>query len=307
MKEAIAFIGLGRMGREMAGRLLAGGHPVRVFNRTRSAAEALLRQGAKAANRAVEAVQPGGVLITMIADDAAVKAVMTDEVIGALGTDGVHISMSTISPAAARDLAAAHARSGSAFLAAPVFGRPEAARAGKLWIPLAGDRRAKPRALPVLEVLGQGVFDFGEDPAAAIAVKLAGNFLIASTIEALGEALTFAEKSGVDPAKLQTFLAGTLFDSAIHKTYGKAIVEEKYEPAGFALSLGAKDVRLLREAAREVQAPLPLAALLEERFLRSLANGRGGLDWVAFTIDQREGAGLRRPAEKPSESIADRA
>jgi 3-hydroxyisobutyrate dehydrogenase-like beta-hydroxyacid dehydrogenase len=200
--------------------------------------------------------------------------------------------MSTISPATVTDLKQLHQEYGVHYLACPVFGRPDAARAGKLWLCLAGDDQAKTRVRSLLEVLGQGVYDFGSKPEAANVAKLARNFLIASSIEAMAEAFSLAEKNGVDAVKVHSLLTETLFACPIFQNYGKIIIEERYEPPGFTLALGAKDIRLVRDTARNSNIPMPLAALLEDRFLRCLANGRAHMDWTAIAIDQRVGSGL---------------
>jgi 3-hydroxyisobutyrate dehydrogenase-like beta-hydroxyacid dehydrogenase len=290
--EAVTFFGLGQMGNGMAMRLLEGGYSLRVYNRSPDKAMEAVNKGAELFTEPALAVQAAGVLISMLSDDQAVSELISDEVLQPLGTGGIHLSMSTISPATVTDLKQRHKEHGVHYLACPVFGRPEAARAGKLWLCLAGDDRAKTRVRSLLEVLGQGVYDFGSKPEAANAAKLAGNFLIASSIEAMAEAFSFAEKNGVDAVKVHSLLTETLFACPIFQNYGKIILEERYEPPGFTLALGAKDIRLVRDTARNSNVPMPLAALLEDRFLRSLANGRAHMDWTAIAIDQREGSGL---------------
>ncbi len=292
MKEKIAFIGLGAMGQGMALHLLEEGHRLKVFNRTKEKAQPLMESGAEVAESAIDAVEPGGVLITMLADDTAVETVASAEVLRKLGKGGIHVSMSTLSPAGVAKLAKRHSESGVEYLGCPVFGRPDAARAGKLWLCVAGKSTAKREVQPLLDAMGQGVFDFGEKPEAANIVKIAGNFLIASAIEAMSEAFTFVEKNGVDPEQAHALLTGSLFNAPIYKNYGKAILEKRFAPGGFRLALGAKDVRLVRDAARSSFVPMPLAALLEDRFLRSLAHDRGEMDWSAIALNQREDAGL---------------
>jgi 3-hydroxyisobutyrate dehydrogenase-like beta-hydroxyacid dehydrogenase len=290
--ENIAFFGLGQMGQGMALRLLEGGYRLRAYNRSQGKGAPLVQKGAALFEDPVTAAGSATVLITMLSDDKAVAEVVSDKVLQALDKDGIHLSMSTISPAAARDLGQRHAKMGVQYLACPVFGRPDAARAGKLWLCLAGDEEAKTRVRPLLDLLGQRVYDFGSKPEAANVVKLAGNFLIASSIEAMAEAFSFAEKGGAAPVHLHALLTETLFACPIYQNYGRMIVEQRFVPAGFTLALGSKDIRLLRDAARNNQVPMPLASLLEDRFLRSLANGRAGMDWTAIALDQFEGAGL---------------
>ncbi len=291
MKD-IAFIGLGRMGAGMAARLVKAGHGLTVFNRSADKAAPIVALGAEQAHDAQQAVQPGGVLITMLADDDAVHALVDDALLQRLGNGGVHLSMSTLSAAGTTRLTARHAALGVDYLACPVFGRPDAAAAGKLWLSLAGPAAAKARVAPLLDVMGQKVFDFGTEPAAASVVKLAGNFLIAAAIESMSEAFSFGAKHGVAPAALHELFSQTLFSCPIYQNYGGAIVEARYRPAGFAMSLGAKDLRLVREAARQSETPMPFAAVLEDRFLRSLANARGDWDWTAIALDQWQAAGM---------------
>lgn len=290
--ETVAFLGLGFMGQGMALRLLEAGYRLRVYNRTPAKAQPVVEKGAELFEEPLAAVSSSALLITMLSDDEAVKKVVNDQVLEELGRGNVHISMSTISPAAAEELARRHREKGVHYLACPVFGRPDAARSGKLRLCLAGDEDAKLRVRQLLEVLGQGVYDFGSEPAAANVIKLAGNFLIVSAIEAMAEAFSLVEKSGVDPNLLYDLLTQTLFACHVYQNHGKTILEQRFVPPGFRLALGSKDIRLVREAARDCQVPMPLAALLEDRFLRSLANGRGEMEWSAIALDQRDSAGL---------------
>ncbi len=293
-KETVGFIGLGSMGAHMARNLLEAGFTLTVFNRTAARAEPLVACGALLAASPRDAVKPGGVVVTMLANDLALESVALgdDGFIDALGQGGLHISMSTVSPEISRKLAAEHARHGSLFLAAPVFGRPEAAAAKKLWICQSGSAAAKQRAKPVLEELGQGIHDFGEDPGAASVVKLSGNFLILSAIEALAEALALAQKNGVDRAALASFFGQTIFACPVYQNYGRILAAREFEPPGFALELGMKDARLVRDAAEAVQVPMPVADLLHARLLTALAKGRGNLDWTAIELSTAEDAGI---------------
>ncbi|HLH63485.1 MAG TPA: NAD(P)-dependent oxidoreductase [Ktedonobacteraceae bacterium] len=294
MSERIGFIGLGNMGRPMAGNLLKAGFDLRVYNRNPAKAEALVAQGAKQVSHPAEAVEPGGIAITMVANDAALEQVVLGEngLLGRLGSNGIHLSMSTISPATARKLADLHVRHGSTYVAAPVFGRPEAAAAQQLWINVSGPQAAKERVQPVLKALGQGIFDFGEEPGAANVVKLAGNFLVAAAMEAMAEALTLAEKNGIDRSQVIDMFGQTIFNSPIYRNYGKAIAQKRYTPAGFYLSLGLKDVSLVLQTANEAQMPMPFGSLLHDRFMSSIAKGRGEMDWSALALGVSEDAGL---------------
>jgi len=279
----VGFIGLGRMGARMAANLLKAGHEVTVYNRTPGKTQALVEQGAHAAAQVADACR-GDAAITMLADDGALESVVfgAKGVIGSLGQGALHICMSTISVALSERLAAAHANAGQCFVAAPVFGRPEAAAAAKLFIVAAGAPDAVDTCLPLFEALGQKTFSIGDRPQAANLVKLSGNFLLASMIEALGEAMALVGKAGIDRRQYLDLLTSTLFTAPVYKTYGGLIAEEKFEPAGFAAPLGHKDIRLTLAAAESLRVPMPLASLLRDRFLTLLAQGGEALDWSAI-------------------------
>ena len=292
--QMIGFIGLGQMGKPMAANLLAAGYRLRAYNRSAGRVQELGAAGVTPAAKPVEAAVPGGIVVTMIANDQALEEVVQGmggfgEV---LGEGGVHLSMSTVAPATARRLAAYHADRGSAYVAAPVFGRPEAAAARKLWICVAGAPAARSRVQPLLDVLGQRVYDFGDNPASANVVKLAGNFLIVTALEAMAESFALAAKNGVDPARFATVMNETLFGGPIYQNYGRLIASGIYEPAGFKLSLGKKDIDLVQQTANESRVPMPLASLLHDRLLSGLARNRGDLDWTALALGVREDAGL---------------
>ena len=293
--SSVTFIGLGAMGAPMASSVLRSGVALTVYNRSRERAAPLAAAGAKVADSVAAAVTPGGVVITMLANDAALLDVTLGDAGFAdrLGAGGLHISMSTVSPETSHHLAAEHAKRGSLWLSAPVFGRPEAAAAQKLWICQSGAANAKARAKPLLEAMGQAIHDFGDEPGAANVVKLSGNFLILSAVEAMAEALTLAEKSGIDRQALAGFLGQTVFNCPIYQNYGRILASQTYEPAGFKLELGMKDVRLVRDAAESATVPMPLADLLHARLLTSLAKGRGQLDWTAIEMVSAEDAGKR--------------
>lgn len=294
MSEVIGFIGLGNMGEPMANNLLKAGYTLIVYNRTLSKAEALVAKGARLAHQPSEAVTPGGIVITMVANDQALEEiVMSPGFLERLGPGGIHLSMSTVSPETSRKLAQLHAQHGSTYVAAPVFGRPEAAAAQKLWICLSGPDSAKERVQPVLKALGQGVFDFGEDPGAANIVKLCGNFMILSVMEAMAEALTLAEKSGLDRSVVIDMLTHTILTAPVYQNYGKMIAEKRHTPAGFRQTLGLKDIDLVTDVAEDVIMPMPLASLLHDRLLAGIAKGRGNMDWSAISLDVLEEAGLK--------------
>ena len=288
----VGFVGLGNMGFGMAANLIKAGHEVTVYNRTASKMKALVEQGAHPAARVTDACR-GEAVITMLADDGAVENIaFGDEgITGGLGKGAIHISMSTISVALSERLAAVHAKAGQRFVAAPVFGRPEAAAAAKLFIVAAGAPDAVDACLPLFEALGQKTFNFGNNPQAANLVKLSGNFLIASTIEALGEALALLGKAGVNRGQFIDLLTSTLFSAPIYKIYGPLIAEQRFEPAGFAAPLGHKDIRLTLAAAETLRVPMPLASLLRDRFLTLFAHGGEKLDWSAISRLAAEDSG----------------
>jgi 3-hydroxyisobutyrate dehydrogenase-like beta-hydroxyacid dehydrogenase len=279
----VGFIGLGRMGSGMATNLVQAGHAVTVYNRTRAKAEALAARGAKIADRPADACR-GDVVFSMLADDAAVESVVYGEggVLASLGNGAIHISSSTISVALSKRLAAAHAKSGQRYLAAPVFGRPDVAAAGQLYVVAAGAPDALQTAMPLLNAISQRTFAVSEKAEAANLIKLSGNFLIAVVIESLGEVMALVGKGGVDKHQYLDILTSTLFGAAVYKTYGGFIADAKFEPAAFAAPLGLKDIRLTLAAAEDLRVPLPLASLLRDRFITLLAHGGDTLDWSAI-------------------------
>jgi 3-hydroxyisobutyrate dehydrogenase-like beta-hydroxyacid dehydrogenase len=277
------FIGLGRMGSAMAANLVKAGHDVTVFNRSPERSRALLELGAHQATSIAGACN-GEAVITMLADDTAVSdiALADGGIVGKLRQGAIHISMSTISVGLSQELARAHAKAGQRFVAAPVFGRPDMAAAAKLFIVGAGDPAAVEACQPLFAAMGEKVFSIGTEPAAANIVKLSGNFLIASAIEALGEAIALVGKAGVDRQAFVDLLTSSIFPVRTYVTYGGAIAGNKFKPAGFAAPLGFKDIRLAMAAAESLRTPMPLASLLRDRFLRLLAQGGDELDWSAI-------------------------
>ena len=291
----VGLIGLGRMGTGVAKSLLRAGHTVTVYNRTRERAEALRKNGATVANSVAEACR-GDAVLTMLADDVAVEAVVFGEngVLKSLPRAHAHISLSTISVALSDRLTAEHSRAGQEFIASPVFGRPEAAEAAKLALVAAGPKAAIERFKSLWEAIGQKLLVIGEQPSKANVVKLTGNFLIATVVESLGEAMAFARKSGVDATALLDFLTSTLFNAPVYKTYGGLIVEGKHDHVGFALPLGFKDVRLVMQAAEAKTVPMPIASVLHDRFVQALARGYERMDWSVIGQVAAEDAGLVR-------------
>ncbi len=292
----VGFIGLGQMGAGMAARLLAAGHDVTVFNRTATKAQALLAQGARLCDRLADACR-GDVVISMLADDPALESVLPGEegVIASLGKGAVHLCMATISVALSERLTALHSEAGQGYVAAPVFGRPDAAAAGRLFIVAAGAADVIERCRPLFEAMGQGHFVVGEQPQMANLVKLSGNYLIASVIETLGEAMALVGKAGIDRHQYLEVLTSTLFSAPVYRTYGALIADGRFEPAGFPAPLGLKDIRLTLAAAEALRVPMPVASLLRDRFLALLAQGGERLDWSAIARLAANDAGEAPP------------
>jgi 3-hydroxyisobutyrate dehydrogenase-like beta-hydroxyacid dehydrogenase len=279
----IGFIGLGRMGSAMATNLLKAGHQLTIFNRSPEKLRPLLELGARAAGTVADACH-GSVVITMLADDTALAdvALPYGGIVTILSRGAIHLSMSTISVALSERLTRAHAQAGQQFVAAPVFGRPDAAAAAKLYIVAAGDPTAVTTCQPLLDVLGQKTFPIGAVPSAANLVKLSGNFLMASVIEALGEAIALVGKADIDRQVFVDLLTSSIFNAPAYKIYGGLIAAGRFEPALFAAPLGFKDIKLALAAAESLRVPMPLGSLLHDRFLRLLAEGGEQLDWAAI-------------------------
>jgi 3-hydroxyisobutyrate dehydrogenase-like beta-hydroxyacid dehydrogenase len=290
----IAFIGLGRMGAGMARNLLRAGHSLAVFNRSREKAESLAAAGARVANSPADASRDAEVVMTMVADDLALEQVVfgNDGVASALKSGGIHLSHSTISTALARKLTAEHAQRKQGYASVPVFGRPEAAETKNLLLVAAGPAECVERCRPLFDAIGRQTFVIGTEPWQANVAKLCGNFTIASVIEALGEAYATLRKAGVAPEAFLEIM-NALFGSQVIAIYGRIIAQEKFAPAGFALPLGLKDVRLMLAAAEECAAPMPLASLVHDHLLSALAQGQGDLDWSSMTQVVARNAGLK--------------
>lgn len=291
----VGVIGLGRMGAGIARSLLRAGHRVTVFNRSSDRAEALRPFGASVAPTLADACQ-AEVVCTMLADDAALEnfAFGDGGILAALGRGAVHISLSTISVALSDRLAAAHAKNGQGYLSAPVFGRPEAAEAGRVAVVAAGPDNLIQKCKPLFEAMGPTLFVAGDRPSMANVVKLSGNFLIATVLESLSETVAFARKSGVDAAALVNFLTAGLFNAPVYKIYGDLILQGKHEPAGFLLPLGLKDVRLVLQAAEAANVPMPIASVLRDRFITAMARGNQDKDWSVIASIAAEDAGLEK-------------
>jgi 3-hydroxyisobutyrate dehydrogenase-like beta-hydroxyacid dehydrogenase len=288
----VGFIGLGHMGSAMARNLIKAGHEVTVYNRTPGKADALAAAGARIACTVAEACR-GDAVVTMLANDAAVESVVlgSEGVLASLRSGALHVASSTISVALSERLSQQHSRHGQRYIAAPVFGRPDAAAAAQLVVVAAGEKTAVESARPLLEAIASKVFLVSDAPQAANLVKLSGNFLNASVIESLGEAFALIEKGGIDRQRYLEIL-GSLFNVPAYNIYGALIASGRFEPAGFAAPLGQKDIRLLLAAADTLGVPMPLGGLLRDRFLTLLAHGGERLDWSAIGALPAQDAGL---------------
>jgi 3-hydroxyisobutyrate dehydrogenase-like beta-hydroxyacid dehydrogenase len=296
----VGFIGLGNMGSAIARNLIKAGHSLTVYNRTRSRAEGFEPLGAKVAEAPGAAAASVEVLITMLADDRAVEEVIFEpgNAIEALPAGAVHISMSTISVALSRRLAEAHSERRQHYLAAPVFGRPDAAEAAKLFVVAAGQAEQVKRCQPLFDAISQKTFHASDDAPSANVMKLAGNFLITAVIESLAEAFALVRKFDVDANSFLEVLTGSLFNAPAYRNYGGMIAADNFEPVGFKLPLGLKDNRLLLAAAEERAVPMPLASLVRDRFVTALAQGLSDSDWAAIARISYQNAGLRKEANE---------
>jgi 3-hydroxyisobutyrate dehydrogenase-like beta-hydroxyacid dehydrogenase len=286
----IGFIGLGKMGLGMAANLMKAGHRVTVYNRSPGKAAALVQQGATAADSVAEA-STAEVVFTMLSDDRAVEAVAfgAGGIVASLPPGATHVSSSTISVALSERLAAAHAGAGQRYAAAPVFGRPEAASAAKLFVIAAGAPEVLQPLSLLFDAIGQRTFVVSDRPQAANLVKVSGNFLLASAIESVSEAVALVAKAGVDRQQYIDILTSTLFAAPAYQTYGGLIARQEFEPAGMPATLGLKDIRLVLAAAEQLQVPLPVASVLRDRLLTLVATGSGHLDWSALaTLAERD-------------------
>ncbi len=287
----VGFIGLGSMGRGMAARLIEGGHDVYLWNRSPQSYEEFERLGGHCVVTPEDAFI-GDAVVTMLADDDAVRAVLLSrDILRAADKNLVHIVMSTLSVAFARELERAHADAGIHFVAAPVMGRPDSAIAGKLNVLAAGNPSAIERVTPILEVLSQRIWLLGAEPHRASVVKLAMNFLLGAAIEAMAEAVTLAECYEIEPATLMEVITGTLFAAPAYSTYGKLIVQGEFKP-GFKLTLGLKDMRLALAAGETIGAPLPFASIVRDNLVDAVGHGDAGKDWSAVALVARRRAGL---------------
>ncbi len=283
----IGFIGLGNLGSPIAENLLQKGHALIVYNRTASKALHLTEKGATIARSVKELASACDIVFSIVADDAALNHITLGDngVAANLKAGGIHISMSTILPATTTHLYNAHQQYTNHYIAAPVMGRPEAARLRKLNFLVSGEASIIAIIKPFLTDGGAaGIWEFGSEVNAANVAKLCSNFLIISAIEAVAEGINLANKSGIDATKWMNMLTQTLFTSPIYVNYGNILLKEAYQPAGFALRLGLKDVNLVLEQSKEANVPMPTGELLKKQLAACIENGLGDHDWTAIAL-----------------------
>jgi 3-hydroxyisobutyrate dehydrogenase-like beta-hydroxyacid dehydrogenase len=299
----IGVIGLGNMGAAMAANLIAAGHELTVSNRTQAKAEELLAKGATFAH------DPAGtadceIVITMLADDAAVERVVfgsgedNDGLLAHQGKHTLHVSMSTISVALARRISEASADQGKLFISAPVMGRPDVAQRGELIVMAAGESKLVKRCEPVFDCLAKSVHIVGDCPEQANVCKLAANFMISSMIETFAEAFALVRKNGIDHHQFLQIMASEFFQSPVYEKYGKIVADEKYDGGAFTIRLQEKDTRLALAAAIESQVPMPFACVIENAFLAAIGRGKGDLDPCAIAAIASENAGIASLVKK---------
>jgi 3-hydroxyisobutyrate dehydrogenase-like beta-hydroxyacid dehydrogenase len=289
----IGFLGLGQMGSGMAANLLRAGHEVAVWNRSPQKAKPLVAQGAVSARTPREAASDRDIVMSMLGDDAALEQVVLGNhgLLEGLARGALHISSSTIAVATADRMAELHAERGLRFLSAPVFGRPEAAAAAKLFVVAAGAPSDFAEASALFPAISQKVFYIGEKPSSANLVKLCGNFTILAAIEAFAEAMTLAQKGGVPKKQFLEVMTGSLFDTPVYRNYGAALAEERYKPAGFAAPLGLKDMRLVGQSAEALRVPMPVLNVLRDHLLQTIGTEGEDIDWsgIGRTIARNGG------------------
>lgn len=279
----IGVIGLGNMGLPMAQNMLQAGHQLVVYNRTASKAKPLVAKGARLARTPAEAARETGLVFTILSDDKSTEEIVfgQDGILEGLEEGGIHVAVSTISVDCAQKLSKAHSEQGQQFVSATVLGRPDAAASAALRLIVAGPEKARKQIWPVLEAVGQNIFVVGDEGYLSNVAKLGNNFLIVAMLEALSEVLILVEKYGIEANQFLE-IVNTLFASPVYQNYGNIIAERKFEPAGFKMNLGLKDVELMLSAADQVSAPLPLANLAKEHYSEGILRGWENLDWAAL-------------------------
>jgi 3-hydroxyisobutyrate dehydrogenase-like beta-hydroxyacid dehydrogenase len=282
----IGFIGLGNLGTPIAFNLLESGHQLFVYNRTAAKTAPLTAKGAIATNSIAALAKECHIVFSIVSDDTAVKSICTGEqgLVANLAPGSIHVNISTILPATAAEIAVMHEQYGLHYLAAPIFGRPEVVAARKANFVISGKEEIRKQIEPLLkDAGGAGVWDFGDAITAANTVKLCGNFMIGAASEAIGESTALAKNSGVDVLKMWSMFTQTLFNSPIYNIYSAIIANEKFEPAGFNMPLGLKDIRLVLQQAEQVNQKMPLALLLQQHMVKLIDQGKGHLDWSAVS------------------------
>jgi 3-hydroxyisobutyrate dehydrogenase-like beta-hydroxyacid dehydrogenase len=298
----VGFVGLGQMGTAMAANLAAAGRQVIAYIRRPEQADKLAALGLEPTTNFTDLFDCETVISMLPNDDAVREVVFGREAVGldglaqGLRPGAVHLSMSTISTAAATELASEHASNEQGYVAAPVFGNPDAAKARQLYIVAAGAAADVERCRPLFDSLGQQTFVVGSDPAQANLIKLLGNVMTATTLEMLGEVVAVIRKRGLDPTPFLDILTNTMFGGRAHKIYGAKIVAERYAP-GFRLPLALKDVRLALAEAERAGAPMPSVDVVHDRMMTAIARGYADLDWTALGLVAAEEAGLHGPLE----------
>ncbi|GAA1728042.1 NAD(P)-dependent oxidoreductase [Microcella frigidaquae] len=280
----IGFLGLGAMGRGMTARLVDQGYAVLAWNRSAEPTEQLAAEHAAVtrADSVAAAFAGASVVHSMLTDDAVVLGVFSDELLAGIPAGRVHVNHATISPAAAAELAERHARHGVGYVSAPVLGRSTVAHTGALLVVASGDPDAIAIATPTMEALGARLWNLGTDPRLAAVVKIAVNYSILNALQSIAESVTLVEAGGIDPSTFVEILTHTAFSGSAHKGYGPIIAEKRYQPVGFAMSLGLKDLTLVEDAAAELGVALPVAPVLHELFEAALADPElAQLDWSA--------------------------
>ena len=295
----VGVVGLGHMGAAFASNLVADGQLVTVYDRSPDRVLELERRGARPASGLADLAECE-VVLTSVPDDSALASITERPggLLDVLPAGAIHLSMSTVSPGLARRLSQEHRILGQRYVAAPVLGNPDMAHARQLFVITAGPEDALAVVHPMLERLGQRVFVVGAAPEAANLLKLAGNVLTATTLEAMGEVLALLRKLGVDPQRAYDVFTGSLFDSKVHRTYGKKILDSRYRPAGMVVPLAMKDLRLALAEAEQAAVPMPVAGVVHDRLVAMMARGWADLDWAALGLLAAFEAGL--PGELPA-------
>jgi 3-hydroxyisobutyrate dehydrogenase-like beta-hydroxyacid dehydrogenase len=290
----VGFIGVGGMGSGMARRILDAGHDIAIYNRTKAKARPLGEAGARIADSIADLTQHADIVITMLAHDAALAAIVGEEggLLASLPAGGIHVAMGTHGVGVIRDIDSRHKEAGQVLVAAPVLGRPDMAASGQLGLVPAGPRAAVEKCRPLFAVMGRRVFEAGTDPVAAAAIKVSNNFVLGCAIEAMGEAFALVRKYGVDPAIMHEVMTEGLFAAPAYKTYGRIIVDGAYDPPGQKAVLGLKDANLALAAGEAVGVPLPSGNVWRDRLIGAIAHGDGQRDWAVMALEQARASGL---------------